>query len=136
MRDGEGAQKLIRIDVTGARERRGGASASRCRIANSPLVKTAIAGADANWGRIVMAVGKAGEPADRDKLKISFGGQVVAEKGERAAKYNEAAATKAVIRPRSRRSPSISASAKASARFGPATSPTAISTSMDPIEVE
>jgi glutamate N-acetyltransferase/amino-acid N-acetyltransferase len=65
-------------------------------IANSPLVKTAIAGADANWGRIVMAVGKAGEKADRDKLKISFGDQVVAEKGERAAKYNEDAATKAV----------------------------------------
>ncbi len=65
-------------------------------IANSPLVKTAIAGEDANWGRIVMAVGKAGEPADRDRLKISFGAQVVAEAGERAAKYNEAAATKAV----------------------------------------
>jgi glutamate N-acetyltransferase/amino-acid N-acetyltransferase len=65
-------------------------------IANSPLVKTAIAGNDANWGRIVMAVGKSGEAADRDTLKISFGGQVVAEKGMRAAKYNEAAATKAV----------------------------------------
>ena len=58
-------------------------------IANSPLVKTAIAGNDANWGRVVMAVGKAGEAADRDKLKISFGGHVVAEKGARAAKYNE-----------------------------------------------
>src|SRR5262249_49486720 len=64
-------------------------------IANSPLVKTAVAGEDANWGRIVMAVGKSGEMADRDKLKISFGGQVVAENGARAAKYNEAAATKA-----------------------------------------
>ena len=50
-------------------------------IANSPLVKTAIAGSDANWGRIVMAVGKAGEKADRDRLKIAFGGHVVAEKG-------------------------------------------------------
>ena len=59
-------------------------------------MKTAIAGEDANWGRIVMAVGKSGETADRDKLKIAFGNQVVAEKGERAAKYNEAAATKAV----------------------------------------
>ena len=49
-------------------------------------MKTAIAGADANWGRVVMAVGKAGEPADRDKLKIAFGGHVVAEKGERAAR--------------------------------------------------
>jgi glutamate N-acetyltransferase/amino-acid N-acetyltransferase len=60
------------------------------------LVKTAIAGGDANWGRIVMAVGKSGEAADRDRLRISFGGQVVAEKGERAIKYNETAATKAV----------------------------------------
>ena len=65
-------------------------------IANSPLVKTAIAGSDANWGRVVMAIGKAGEPADRDKLRISFGAQVVAEKGARAANYNEAAATRAV----------------------------------------
>ena len=95
VKDGEGAQKLIRIDVTGAQNDE---SAKRVglSIANSPLVKTAIAGSDANWGRIVMAVGKAGEPADRDKLKISFGTQVVAEKGERVAKYNEAAATKAV----------------------------------------
>jgi glutamate N-acetyltransferase/amino-acid N-acetyltransferase len=59
-------------------------------------VKTAVAGNDANWGRVVMAVGKAGEPADRDKLKIAFGNQVVAEKGERSAKYDEAAATRAV----------------------------------------
>jgi glutamate N-acetyltransferase/amino-acid N-acetyltransferase len=95
VRDGEGAQKLIRIDVTGARS---DASAKRVAlsIANSPLVKTAIAGNDANWGRVVMAVGKAGEPADRDRLKISFGKQVVAEKGARAARYNEAAATRAV----------------------------------------
>ena len=95
VRDGEGAQKLIRIDVTGAESdtaaRRIGMS-----IANSPLVKTAVAGNDANWGRIVMAVGKAGEAADRDKLAISFGGHVVAENGMRAAKYNEKAATKAV----------------------------------------
>ncbi|HSC61434.1 MAG TPA: bifunctional glutamate N-acetyltransferase/amino-acid acetyltransferase ArgJ [Rhizomicrobium sp.] len=95
VRDGEGAQKLIRIDVTGA-ENDTAAHRIGMSIANSPLVKTAIAGADANWGRIVMAVGKSGEKADRDKLKIAFGNQVVAEKGERAAKYNEAAATKAV----------------------------------------
>jgi glutamate N-acetyltransferase/amino-acid N-acetyltransferase len=95
VRDGEGAQKLIRIDVSGA-ENDGAAKRIALSIANSPLVKTAVAGNDANWGRIVMAVGKAGEAADRDKLKISFGGQVVAEKGMRAAKYNEAAATKAV----------------------------------------
>jgi glutamate N-acetyltransferase / amino-acid N-acetyltransferase len=95
VRDGEGAQKLIRIDVTGAES---DASAKRIAlaIANSPLVKTAIAGEDANWGRIVMAVGKAGEPADRDRLKISFGQQVVAEAGARSPRYNEAAATKAV----------------------------------------
>jgi glutamate N-acetyltransferase/amino-acid N-acetyltransferase len=95
VKDGEGAQKLIRIDVSGAKD---DASAKRIAlsIANSPLVKTAVAGNDANWGRIVMAVGKAGEPADRDRLKISFGGHVVAEKGMRAANYNEATATKAV----------------------------------------
>jgi len=95
VRDGEGAQKLIRIDVAGA-ESDAAAKRIGLSIANSPLVKTAIAGADANWGRIVMAVGKSGEAADRDKLEISFGNQVVAEKGERALKYNEAAATKAV----------------------------------------
>ena len=65
-------------------------------IANSPLVKTAIAGSDANWGRIVMAVGKAGEKADRDRLKIAFGGHVVAEKGQRAPGYDEKVATRAV----------------------------------------
>jgi glutamate N-acetyltransferase/amino-acid N-acetyltransferase len=95
VRDGEGAQKLIRIDVTGA-ESDEAAKKIGLSIANSPLVKTAIAGGDANWGRVVMAVGKAGEAADRDKLKIAFGGHVVAEKGTRAAKYEEAVATKAV----------------------------------------
>jgi glutamate N-acetyltransferase/amino-acid N-acetyltransferase len=95
VRDGEGAQKLIRIDVTGA-ESDDSAKRIALSVANSPLVKTAIAGEDANWGRIVMAVGKSGEAADRDKLKISFGTQVVAEKGERSAKYDEAAATRAV----------------------------------------
>ena len=59
-------------------------------IANSPLVKTAIAGEDANWGRVVMAVGKAGEPADRDRLSISFGGIRVAAKGARDPSYDEA----------------------------------------------
>jgi glutamate N-acetyltransferase/amino-acid N-acetyltransferase len=95
VKDGEGARKLIRIDVTGA-ESATAAKRIALSIANSPLVKTAIAGNDANWGRIVMAVGKAGEAADRDRLKISFGGHVVAENGMRAAKYSEAAATKAV----------------------------------------
>ena len=95
VKDGEGAQKLIRIDVSGA-ESNDAAKRIALSIANSPLVKTAIAGGDANWGRVVMAVGKSGEAADRDRLKISFGGQLVADKGARAAKYNEAAATKAV----------------------------------------
>jgi glutamate N-acetyltransferase/amino-acid N-acetyltransferase len=95
VRDGEGAQKQIRIDVTGA-ESDDAAKRIAMSVANSPLVKTAIAGEDANWGRIVMAVGKSGEAADRDKLKISFGSQVVAENGARSPKYNEAAATKAV----------------------------------------
>src|SRR5882724_6098429 len=95
VKDGEGAQKLIRIEVSGA-ESNAAARRIGLSIANSPLVKTAMAGNDANWGRIVMAVGKSGEAADRDKLKISFGGHVVAEKGMRAAKYNETTATKAV----------------------------------------
>jgi glutamate N-acetyltransferase/amino-acid N-acetyltransferase len=95
VKDGEGAQKLIRVDVSGAES---DASARRIAlsIANSPLVKTAMAGNDANWGRVVMAVGKAGEPADRDRLTIRFGGHVVAQNGMRAAEYSEKAATKAV----------------------------------------
>ncbi len=95
VRDGEGAQKLIRIDVAGA-ESDAAAKRIALSIANSPLVKTAIAGSDANWGRVVMAVGKSGEVADRDRLRIAFGGKTVAENGERAARYDEAAATKAV----------------------------------------
>src|SRR5436853_2682506 len=87
-RDGEGARKLVEIIVEGAVSDR---SARRIAmsIANSPLVKTAIAGEDANWGRVVMAVGKAGEPADRDKLSIWFGGIRVAHKGARDPAYNE-----------------------------------------------
>lgn len=95
VRDGEGAQKLIRVEVSGA-ENDESAKRVALSIANSPLVKTAIAGGDANWGRIVMAVGKAGEPADRDRLRIAFGGHVVAEKGQRAENYDENAATRAV----------------------------------------
>ena len=87
-RDGEGAQKLIRIDVTGAVTAR---SAHRIAmsIANSPLVKTAIAGEDANWGRIVMAVGKAGEPADRDRLSVAVGGTWMAREGGVIPGYDE-----------------------------------------------
>ena len=89
VRDGEGAQKFIAITVTGAQC---DASARRVglAIANSPLVKTAIAGGDANWGRVVMAVGKAGEPADRDKLSIGFGGTWAARDGQPLPDYDEA----------------------------------------------
>jgi glutamate N-acetyltransferase/amino-acid N-acetyltransferase len=88
-RDGEGAQKLIRIDVSGAASAK---SAKRIAmsVANSPLVKTAIAGEDANWGRIVMAVGKAGEPADRDRLSVSIGGVWMARDGAVVPGYDEA----------------------------------------------
>ncbi|WP_417321627.1 bifunctional glutamate N-acetyltransferase/amino-acid acetyltransferase ArgJ [Erythrobacter aureus] len=93
VRDGEGAQKFIEIAVTGAADdtsaRRVGLS-----IANSPLVKTAIAGGDANWGRVVMAVGKAGEPADRDRLSIGFGGTWAARDGQPLADYDEAPVAK------------------------------------------
>ena len=87
-RDGEGAQKLVEIEVTGAVSAK---SAHRIAmsIANSPLVKTAIAGEDANWGRIVMAVGKAGEPADRDKLSIAVGGTWMARDGGVIPGYDE-----------------------------------------------
>jgi glutamate N-acetyltransferase/amino-acid N-acetyltransferase len=93
VRDGEGATKQVAIMVRGAKSRRS-ARAIAFSIANSPLVKTAVAGEDANWGRIVMAVGKAGEPADRDRLKILFGDICVAEKGERSPDYDESAATR------------------------------------------
>ncbi len=88
VRDGEGARKEIEVRVKGAQT---DASARRIAlsIANSPLVKTAVAGEDANWGRVVMAVGKAGEPADRDKLAIYFGDIRVAHQGERDPAYSE-----------------------------------------------
>ena len=97
-RDGEGARKLVEIIVEGAASKK---SARRIAlsIANSPLVKTAIAGEDANWGRVVMAVGKAGEPADRDRLSIWFGGIRVAHKGARDPAYDEAAVTAAMQKP-------------------------------------
>jgi len=89
VRDGEGASKFIEIRVTGAVSDE---SAHRIAlsIANSPLVKTAIAGEDANWGRVVMAVGKAGEPAERDLLSIRFGGVEVAAHGMVVQGYDEA----------------------------------------------
>ncbi|WP_374444962.1 bifunctional glutamate N-acetyltransferase/amino-acid acetyltransferase ArgJ [Stella sp.] len=89
VKDGEGAEKLVEIRVGGA------ATAKAARriglaIANSPLVKTAIAAGDANWGRIVMAVGKSGEKADRDRLSIAMGGVAVARDGQRVTDYDEA----------------------------------------------
>ena len=89
VRDGEGASKFIEIAVTGA-ESDASARTIALSIANSPLVKTAIAGEDANWGRIVMAVGKAGEPAERDLLAIRFGDTQVAQAGLAVAGYDEA----------------------------------------------
>ncbi len=88
MKDGEGARKFVKITVEGAVSKK---SAKRIAmsIANSPLVKTAVAGEDANWGRIVAAVGKAGEPADRDRLAIHFGDIRVAHKGQRDPDYDE-----------------------------------------------
>jgi len=89
VRDGEGAQKLIELRVTCAVSDES-ARKIGLAVANSPLVKTAIAGEDANWGRVVMAVGKAGEPADRDKLSIGFGGVWAAREGLPLADYDEA----------------------------------------------
>jgi glutamate N-acetyltransferase / amino-acid N-acetyltransferase len=97
-RDGEGARKLVEVVVEGAVSK---PSARRIAlsIANSPLVKTAIAGEDANWGRVVMAVGKAGEPAERDRLSIWFGGIRVAHRGERDPAYDEAAVSAVMKKP-------------------------------------
>ena len=88
VKDGEGLTKFVTINVSGA-ENNVAAKKIAMSIANSPLVKTAIAGEDPNWGRIVMAVGKAGEHADRDSLRIAFGEHVVAVDGERAPNYQE-----------------------------------------------
>lgn len=92
VRDGEGATKFVEIAVTGARDT---ADAHRVAmaIANSPLVKTAIAGEDANWGRIVAAIGKSGAEADRDRLTIRFGDMIVARDGWRDPFYDEQAAS-------------------------------------------
>ncbi|WP_288430008.1 bifunctional glutamate N-acetyltransferase/amino-acid acetyltransferase ArgJ [uncultured Agrobacterium sp.] len=92
VRDGEGARKMVEVTVTGA-ESDAAAKKIALSIANSPLVKTAVAGEDANWGRIVMAVGKSGELADRDRLAIWFGNVRVAVNGERDPAYSEAETT-------------------------------------------
>jgi len=98
-RDGEGARKLVEIIVEGATTK---ASARKIAmsVANSLLVKTAIAGEDANWGRVVMAVGKAGEPANRDKLSIAFNGIRVASRGARDPSYDEAQVSSAMKNPK------------------------------------
>jgi len=88
VKDGEGASKFVTIDVTGAESARA-ARKIGLSIANSPLVKTAFAGGDANWGRVVMAVGKAGERADRDWLSVAMGGVTIAAAGEAVEGYDE-----------------------------------------------
>jgi glutamate N-acetyltransferase/amino-acid N-acetyltransferase len=89
VRDGEGATKFIKITVTGAQSAASARKIARS-VAESPLVKTAFAGEDANWGRIVMAVGKADEPIDRDSLSVKFGDLWAAQDGLVAASYSEA----------------------------------------------
>ena len=91
VKDGEGATKFVEVRVTGAATAEDAAKVAKA-IADSPLVKTAVAGEDPNWGRVVMAVGKSGAQAERDKLRISFGNILVAEKGWRSPKYSEEAA--------------------------------------------
>ncbi len=98
VRDGEGARKFIEVNVEGAATRKA-AKRVAMSIANSPLVKTAVGGEDANWGRVVMAVGKAGEKAERDKLDIWFGKFRVAHKGMRDPGYDEAAASAYMKKP-------------------------------------
>ncbi len=89
VKDGEGATKLMTITVTGAVDAAAARRAAKA-IANSPLVKTAVAGEDPNWGRIIMAIGKSGEKADRDKVAIDIGGHPVARDGLRIPDYDEA----------------------------------------------
>lgn len=98
VKDGEGASKFVTIQLDGA-ESDGSARIMAADIANSPLVKTALAANDANWGRVVMAVGKSGEPIALEALSIWFDEVQVAEAGSRASNYDETAATAAVSKP-------------------------------------
>ena len=98
VKDGEGASKFITVDVEGA-STSGSARMIAADIANSPLVKTALAANDANWGRVVMAAGKSGEPIDQTELSIWFGDVQVAKHGSRASDYDEERATAAVSTP-------------------------------------
>ncbi len=95
VRDGEGASKIIEITVEGAASD-GSAKTIACSIANSPLVKTAIAAGDANWGRVIMAVGKTAEPVERDRISLWFGDHQVAKDGSRSPGYSEEKATRTV----------------------------------------
>jgi glutamate N-acetyltransferase/amino-acid N-acetyltransferase len=97
-KDGEGLTKFVTIEVTGA-ESWAAARRIGLSIGNSPLLKTALAAGDPNWGRVVMAVGKTGEAADRDRLSIWFGDQAIARHGERAPEYDEAAAARVMAKP-------------------------------------
>lgn len=98
VRDGEGATKLVEVRVTGAASDEDAARVA-FSVANSPLVKTAVAGQDPNWGRIVAAIGKSGAQADRDRLTIRFGDILVAEKGWRAPSYTEEAGAAYMLQP-------------------------------------
>jgi glutamate N-acetyltransferase/amino-acid N-acetyltransferase len=120
VRDGEGATKLVEVRVTRRETARDADKVARS-IANSPLVKTAIAGEDPNWGRIVMAVGKSGAVADRDLLTIRFGDVLVAEKGWVAESYSEAEGAAYMKRTGAGRFRSISALGPGPRRSGPAT---------------
>ncbi len=97
-RDGEGARHLVEVIVEGAVSKKS-ARKIALSVANSPLVKTAIAGEDANWGRVVMAIGKAGEPANRDRISIAFNGIRVATRGERDPSYDEAQVSETMKQP-------------------------------------
>ncbi len=119
-KDGEGLTKFVTVEVEGA-ENDAAARRIGLSIANSPLVKTAIAGEDPNWGRVVMAVGKAGEAADRDRLSIWFGDILVAKDGERAPTYVEETVARLHEGRRRSRCASTSASAAAAPPSGPAT---------------
>jgi glutamate N-acetyltransferase/amino-acid N-acetyltransferase len=97
-KDGEGVSKFVTIEVSGA-ENWSAARKIGLSVGNSPLLKTALGAGDPNWGRVVMAVGKAGEAADRDRMSIWFGDHIIARNGERAIEYDEATVAKYMARP-------------------------------------
>lgn len=98
VKDGEGASKFITVEIEGAEDDTI-ARQLAADVANSPLVKTALAASDANWGRVIMALGKSGLPIDQNALKIWFGETLVAEQGARAESYDEAAASAECAKP-------------------------------------